>query len=93
MRVLSVEELKRVSGGKTDWDAYNRNHGITGPVNNPYGGMPHPPNMADFGAALTEGAIIGSYFGGPIGAIEGAGIAGTTYILHNGYSNIRDYYF
>ena len=93
MRDLTQEELKRVGGGKTDWDAYNRNHGITRPINNGYGNMPNPPNFNDFSTNVKDGMIVGAFIGGPVGAIEGGILNGSYYLIKIGYSNISNYYF
>ena len=90
MRELNGAEIKKVSGGKTDWDKYNANHGITGPIN--YGNLPHPPNYGDFKTSIGEGAAIGFIVGGPVGAIDGAIVGAGGYMAVNAWNNVRDYY-
>jgi hypothetical protein len=85
VKPLNLKECKKISGGKTDWDEWARYNG--------YGGMPNPPNFKDFSQAVGEGAMLGAYVGGPIGAAEGAFGGGVVYILGNATYNIKNYYF
>lgn len=82
MRKLNAQELKKVSGGKS-----NENQ------ENVYGGMPNPPNLKDFSSAVAQGAGVGLYLGGPVGAIEGGIVGGSSYIIYNATYNAYNYYF
>ncbi len=82
MKILELKECKEVSGGKTN---NNQESG--------YGEMPSPPNFKDFSQAVGEGALLGAYVGGPIGAAEGAFGGGVVYILGNATYNAYNYYF
>lgn len=79
MRLLTLDEAKKVSGGQSgnDWDP----------------NLPVPPNFTDFSESVAGGAIVGAYMGGVYGAAAGAGTSGAWYIIQNAGKNIYNYYF
>ena len=87
MRTITKEECLKVSGAGNEgpWGA--------GPFDNQFkdysawdawdGKLSRPPNYSDFSTAMGEGALVGLYFGGPIGGLEGAMIGGGAYNIYD----------